>query len=175
MGTDNLQRWALIAEIVGGIAVVLSLIFVGLEIRQSSEETLQNTRALEVSAYQDLISQISTMNMLIIEDPSFAELYDRMIQGENPQNATERRRIDAFFILTARHGDMAFRQYENGLIDERSLNSVLTPLVVFVIQMQEGLPSWYQLENALNPAYVDYVNRRIELTELDENGMPVTR
>ena len=157
MGTDNLQRWALIAEIVGGIAVVLSLIFVGLEIRQSSEETLQNTRALEVSAYQDLISQISTMNMLIIEDPSFAELYDRMIQGENPQNATERRRIDAFFILTARHGDMAFRQYRNGLIDQDSLNSVLTPTITFLRLMKPAQDRWQRLKLDLDAEYVAYM------------------
>ncbi len=157
MSTENLQKWALVAEIAGGIAVVLSLIFVGLEIRQSSEETLQNTRALEVSAYQDLISQISTMNMLVISDPSFAELYDRMMLGEDPQNATERRRIDAFFILSARHGDMAYRQYRAGLIDQDSLNSALTPTLIFLRQMKIAQYRWELLKLDLDTEYVAYV------------------
>jgi len=44
---NSLQKWALIAEIIGGFAVVLSLLFVGFEIRQSSEETALNTLAIE--------------------------------------------------------------------------------------------------------------------------------
>ena len=36
MDNKSLQNWALVAEIIGGIAVVLSLIFVGLQIQQSS-------------------------------------------------------------------------------------------------------------------------------------------
>lgn len=154
---DKLQEYALIAEIISAFAVVASLIFVGLEIRQSSEETLQNTRALEINAYQDLISQISSMNKLVIEDPTFAELYDRVIQGEIPQNGTEKRRIDAYFILSARHGDMAYRQYRAGLIDQASLNSALTPTIVFLREMIPAQERWEILRLDLDPDYVAYL------------------
>ena len=36
MNNENLQRWALIAEIVGGAAVVLTLIFLALQVRENS-------------------------------------------------------------------------------------------------------------------------------------------
>ena len=55
----KLERWALIAEIVGGVAIVLSLIFVGLQVRQSAEQTALNTDAIRADAIQSLVGQIS--------------------------------------------------------------------------------------------------------------------
>lgn len=167
MNNENLQRWALIAEIIGGIAVVLSLIFVGFQIQQSSEETAMNTRALEATAYQNLIAQIESMNTLIIQDPEFADLYNRMLNRESPSNNVERQRIVTFITLSIRHGDMAFKQYQKELIDKESLDSVLTPLIVFLQVMEPAKPRWEQLSSALNTDYVKYVNEQIK------SGSPV--
>ena len=167
MNNENLQRWALVAEIVGGIAVVLSLIFVGLQIKQSSEETALNTRALQATAYQNLIAQIESMNTLIIQDSEFADLYNRMLNRESPTNRVERQRIVTFITLSIRHGDLAFKQYQNELIDKESLDSVLTPLIVFLQLMEPAKPRWEQLRPALNRDYVSYVDKQVKL------GIPV--
>jgi hypothetical protein len=66
---EKLQEYALIAEIISALAVVAGLVFVGLEIRQSTAQAEMNTRAIETAAYQDLIvrSSISTgMSWLIL-------------------------------------------------------------------------------------------------------------
>ena len=42
----RLQRWALVAEIIGGIAIIVSLIFVGYQVRQSTKEAELNRNAL---------------------------------------------------------------------------------------------------------------------------------
>ena len=162
MNNENLQRWALVAEIVGGIAVVLSLVFVGFQIQQSSEETAINTRALQATAYQNLIAQIESMNTLIIQDPEFADLYNRMMNGESPANSVERQRIITFVTLSIRHGDLAFRQYQNELIDKESLDSVLAPLIAFLRLMEPAKPRWEQLRQRLNRDYVSYVDEQVE-------------
>ena len=56
----NLKKWALIAEVTGGIAIVLSLIFVGIEVRQSSEAQLQGSTQAVVSEYNAGVRLIST-------------------------------------------------------------------------------------------------------------------
>lgn len=165
MENKVLKKWALIAEIAGGIAVILSLIFVGFQIQQSSQETALNTRALEATAYQNLIAQIESMTTLIIQDAEFADLYNRMLGGESPKNNVEKQRIVSFITLNIRHGDMAFRQFQKGLIDEASLNSVLTPLVNFLQLMEPAQPRWEQLQPALQPEYVLYVENQIRLRE----------
>jgi len=59
-------NWKETAEIVGVAAIVVSLIFVGLETRNGSVQAELNTRALEMTAYQQLIESISEMNRLSI-------------------------------------------------------------------------------------------------------------
>lgn len=163
MKNRDLKRLAMIAEIIGGIAVVLSLIFVGLQIRQSSQETALNTRVLEAAAYQDLISQLESMTILIISDPVFADIYNRMLNGESPANDVENQRIVSFITLNIRHGDMAFRQYQKGLIDKDSLDSVLTPLITFLNIMEPGQPRWDRLKPILDSGYVLYVDELIAM------------
>jgi hypothetical protein len=48
---EKLQEYALVAEIIGGIAIVCSLPFVGVQIRQSAKVS-------EINAYQELISRL---------------------------------------------------------------------------------------------------------------------
>ena len=51
MENNKLQKWALTAEIIGGIAVIISLVFVGLQVRNSAEGTrlaAEATRAATV-------------------------------------------------------------------------------------------------------------------------------
>lgn len=50
MNENNLKIWALGAEIVGGIAVILSLGVVAYELNQSNVQAELNTNALEISA-----------------------------------------------------------------------------------------------------------------------------
>ena len=61
------------AEIASAAAVVISLIFVGLEVRESARQTELNTQSLQLSAYQDLIGQIGTINVLNIQNPKEGE------------------------------------------------------------------------------------------------------
>jgi len=79
---EKLHEHALIAEIVGGIAIVCSLQFVGVQIRQNSEIS-------EINAYQDLISQITLMNSLRVQDAQFAGLFWRFDHGEQPRSDAE--------------------------------------------------------------------------------------
>jgi hypothetical protein len=71
---EKLQEYALIAEIISALAVVAGLIFVGLEINQSTEQSALNTRALETAAYQDLIAQILAINTAYDTDPYLSNL-----------------------------------------------------------------------------------------------------
>ncbi len=58
----KLEKWALIAEIIGGVAIVLSLLFVGLEIRG-------NTQVARAEAYESNIDSINEWRLELIRDP----------------------------------------------------------------------------------------------------------
>ena len=146
---ERLQEYALIAEIVGGIAIVLSLIFVGMQIRQNSEIS-------QINAYQELVSQITVMNTLRVQDAEFADLFWRFDHGQQPQDDKERARLEAFLYMVFRHGDLAYRQYGKGLIDRDGLVSVLSPTRSF-LNTQIGREVWETLSPSLQSGYVDFV------------------
>lgn len=63
-------RYRVFAEVASAAAVALTLVFVGLQLRETSRQTALNTASLQVSAYQDLNAQISHFNELLL-DPSW--------------------------------------------------------------------------------------------------------
>ena len=112
-----------IRETLAAIGVMASMVFVGVEIQQ-------NTRSMQVSAYQDLMQQISALNTLGIENPEFGVLlYENDIFVRDPNTLTDRERaqFDAYLWLLLRHGDMAYYQYERGLLDDERLQSAIRP------------------------------------------------
>lgn len=84
----SLQRYALVAEIIGGVALVIGLIFVGLELRQ-------NTTAQRVTATQTLV--VDYENAIDkLADAENACIYVLGINGLQNLSGIERYR---FFVL----------------------------------------------------------------------------
>ena len=83
-------------------AVVLSLVFVGLEVQETTEQTKLNTEVVQMAAYQDLIAQIAQINVVLLE-LDLTTLYRRMSNPNlsrsdlSPLEITEARHI--FFLL----------------------------------------------------------------------------
>ena len=159
---EKLQEYALVAEIISAIAIVASLVFVGLQIRLSAEETSLNTRSIQGDSYQGLIEQLNYTNLARVEYPQFAELMSRYQAGEEIIIPAEINQMNAFFALNIRYGDLAFRQFRNGLIDEQMLNSILGPIWGFLSAGRQGLQQWENLSRLLDPEYVRYLDQLLE-------------
>jgi hypothetical protein len=123
----KLEKWALIAEIVGSVAIVLTLVVLILEVHEGAQQTALNTQSLRVSNYQDLIAQINELNLLQIENR-----FDlRSVVGATSLedlSDEEARLVVPIMTMMFRHGDLAFYQYEQGMLTENRLESALRPL-----------------------------------------------
>jgi hypothetical protein len=154
----KLERWALIAEIASAVAVVSSLVFVGLQVRQGASETALNTRAIQASAYQALTAQLSEVPTLIIGNSDLAEAFSSVNRGEPPQSDLATTKLRQLALLIIRHGDTAFVQYQNGLIDESQLRSMLAP-VMRQLETEFGRQVW-EAHRGLSPEFKSYVNQQ---------------
>lgn len=95
----NLQELANLAEIIGAIAVALSLLFVGVQIRK-------NTAAEQASALQNTVAQDVQMCMTLgASDESGQALLDYSF---NPENLTDQQLTKGRWLFAA-----SFRQWEN--------------------------------------------------------------
>ena len=173
--STSFQKYGIIAEVVSAAAIVISLIFVGLEIRQSASQTEQNTLARKVSTYQELISKITELNRIQIDNPELAQAVVK-VETHEPVELTERESqiLYRHSWILFRHGDIAYYQYQSGLLSQERLKSSLGPLV-----SQFEYP-WYQLrwdQARVNfvPEYREFIDRIIQKKTFKVSEIQVNR
>ena len=157
------QRVKDILEGVGFVALIASLVFVGIETRNSSQQTALNTQAVEMAAYQELMNNIQEFNELSLESRHAAEAMIGL-WGAHAEDMEGFQRDRALFILF-RHGDLAYFQYERGAIDEDRL---LTAIRVIPLWRPEIIAWWTDRKHSFVPSYVEYIDGVIARYEAGE-------
>jgi hypothetical protein len=108
----KLKKFALIAEVIGGIAVIIGLIFVGLELRQ-------NTKMQRVTATQTLSVDYEYAVDALGRDAETACIYVRGINGLNNLNGVERFRFFVLWFHILRAGEQLHYYSLEGMVDPR--------------------------------------------------------
>jgi hypothetical protein len=153
-------------EVFGGIAVVASLVFLGIETRNGAIQTELNTEAVEMASYQQLVNSINEMNGLAVTDARLNDLLWK-VNRKQELNFEERGVYGYWLWMRIRHGDMAYFQYSRGAIDERRLRSALAPMI-YEISTPLGQELWKIRQGTLVPEFNEYVNDLVN--EMQESG-----
>jgi hypothetical protein len=101
----SLQDLGAIGEVVGGIAVVVSLVYVAYQVRQSTRQIEQNSRHLEASMYHATNDAFFRWFALLAQDAGLAALWNRALAGETLSH-DETTRVNSLIA-------MLFTCYEN--------------------------------------------------------------
>jgi hypothetical protein len=129
----NLQKWALVAELVSAVAIVVTLAFLVVEMRA-------NTTAIENQTYQELTQQLNNYRTNVMESDYPYALEKLLTNGwENLD------RIDKLKLLMLRHNlyaiyEMAYYSHKRGVFGE---------------------DEWARFQNAICVAYRSDVQRGI--------------
>lgn len=108
----KLKEYALVAEIVGGLAIVVGLVFVGLELRQNTlMERVTATQALSVN-YENAVNALG-------RDTETACIYVRGIMGLENLSGIERYRFFVLWFHVLRAGEQLHYYSLEGMVDER--------------------------------------------------------
>jgi hypothetical protein len=149
------EAWAAIGQLIGAAAVIASLIFVGIQIRQS-------VRASKATAFQGLVSSIIEVNIAHISNPGLLEIIDRAGKGEE-LNGTDHRLYVTLVLAAARLAQSAHYQMQLGLLDKSRLDSVTYNLVRH-LKTDTGRTVWAELGQRSDPEFRDYVDALIDRT-----------
>lgn len=170
----KLEKWALVAEIVAGLAVVISLIVVAFELDQNTEQARLETTALQNATYQNLVTNVIDLNSLIVQDSEFAEIVNRAEADPSALSPADIRRLSSYAISTFRHGDMAYFLYTQGTIDQDRLDSLLSIVITRINSSPSSSRIWDEFKEAgiLSSAYVAYVE---ELRESSNYSSSINR
>ena len=106
----SIQDWAAVAEIVGAIFIVISLLYLGKQLRDSNREA----RAATLHAVLDSENQF---NAMVVEH---AGTWDKVIRGEPLSEGEETRRGIVLFNMLMADSENRFHQYNAGYLGPES-------------------------------------------------------
>jgi len=149
----TIQEWGAIGEVVGGVAVVLSLLYLASQIRQS-------TKTARASSRQAILDKFYDAGWDLVRHP---HLQAALANGFNDFDSLSNNDKATFALVAGRYGGNLYNALllrKAGLLDEETLlvigrafvSSVATP----------GGQRWWHIEGrAFFPQLRDYVEARL--------------
>ena len=120
----KLERWALVAEIISGAAIVVTLVVLLLEVRG-------NTAAIQAATYQNVVDSITSGLSVRGIDPDAARIWDAGSAGEHLEPIDQSRYLN-LVGANMRRFENAFYQYRIGGIEEsqwRPIENIIEGLI----------------------------------------------
>jgi hypothetical protein len=108
----KLEKWGVIAEIVSGVAVVITLVVLIVGVRE-------NTAITRVSVYGDLLDAIGEIDRLTIADPELDRLISTLFEGSTETlTESQRRRVRTYLNALFKNYERAYFSREYGVIGD---------------------------------------------------------
>ena len=108
----SIQEWGAISEMVGAIAIVVSLIYVGVQIRQNTQATRVMTSQAFVESYFGVIGQIT-------RHPAFWDVYWRGLGGLSNLQGGELAAFGAWTGHLIRTWESFYFQWKAGAFEDQ--------------------------------------------------------
>lgn len=158
MTDRKLGNWVAIAEIISAAAVVISLIYVGLEIRRTTLESDADIQA-------ELLSYTHQRRYLVIESADLSSILAKGYADPTQLSPDEALRFQGYIELLYAAWERAYMTSEAGILSEDLFGewdswftSVAERDPAFVWPMVRDSQGWH-------PPFVDHVNRSLGYTK----------
>ncbi len=133
-----------VGEVVGATAVVVTLVYLAIQIKQ-------NTAAIRVSTHQDLLANQTAAQGAVANNPQLAELWQRADERYEDLTPAERKQFNVFILNMFNTFQSARFNYEAGLLDEEVWRAWFRGYAS-VIEASPGVRNeWEQLRELYTP------------------------
>ena len=152
----NWEALGAIGEIVGAVAVIVTLGYVAVQIRQ-------NTLSAKVLGNQLVDSSAATFNSLISQDKSTARLF--RLGSQDLANLDEDERVQFHFLMYQWFDFIhrCFQQHREGNMDESQWRGVAAG--VPVILAEPGIAQWWSTRQlSYSTQFVEFMERQVSET-----------
>jgi hypothetical protein len=151
MNSVDWTKWSAIAGVVSSFAILATLVYLAIQTQQVVTQTRQNSEAiLSASRQESLNAELQVLRM-IYDDPitSFEQpLQDGTI-------GLKQRAVD-FSLFRVR--ELQWLQYQDGLLDEATMQSYVSILVLNIQTSDRIRRHWDAYSAAFSPGFVAQVN-----------------
>src|SRR5438132_7411512 len=137
-----------ISQLVAAVGVILSLVFVGLQIKQ-------NTRALQRTEHNSTMAQWTVIRQAIAQNRDIAELMTAGLHGERALDAADQLRLEQ---MLAEHFWAAFHIWDRtqrGVFPKGTFELAAGPLLTELLNTPRGAAWWRNAKgNGFIPGFV---------------------
>jgi hypothetical protein len=144
----SLEQFATLAQIVASVGVVISLIFVGLQVRQS-------TAALQRNEHNSTMEQWTVIRMAIAKHRDIAELMTAGLGGERQLDAADQLRLEQMLQENAWAAFHIWDRTRRGVFPKGTFEQTGGALLRIVLKTPRGVTWWQSAKKVgFAPEYV---------------------
>jgi hypothetical protein len=131
----SFEKLSYLAQIVASVGVIVSLIFVGLQIRQ-------NTGALQRNEHNSTMAQWTVLRMAIAKHRDIAELMTAGLHGEGTLDAADHLRLEQMLQENARASFHIWERTQRGIFPKGTFELTAGPLLGGLLRTERGAAWW---------------------------------
>lgn len=160
----SIQEWAAIAEIIGAVAVVASLVYLAVQIRQNTHGLSMTLKSTELAAFERNVEAGNRIREIFILNPDILELYERGLKSYADLGSSDKMRFGMVLsnVFSAFQGAY-IRQltYGNDPANFAGSELLLDSYIKF-----RGVREWLSnTDRDWRPQFAALVQQRIEMFE----------
>ena len=150
----NWEAIGAVAELLGAVGVIGSLVYLAAQIRQ-------NTRSLRATAYQTITGHVGDINRALFENADVAHVVEVGSQDPAQLSPVERRRFNAYQMMRFMHYDNLYRQYTSGMLDKNQWRA-FRRILANSLQQPGTLAWWKESSRVFGDEFARKVNSLLE-------------
>jgi len=153
----TLEQWAYIGEIVAAAAVVASLIYLAIQVRQSNALVRAQTRQIMMQMGQQELHKV-------VDDPKIWSLWTKEQMTDD-----EKARMHSFLMANLRQREYEWLEKEEGVIDPKMFEAYAG--ITAIVLGTERTRRWWAVHghsHAFDPGFVSFVDELLEKSELTD-------
>jgi hypothetical protein len=131
----SFEQISYLAQIVASIGVIISLIFVGLQIRQ-------NTRALQRNEHNSTMEQWTVIRQAIAQNRDIAELMTAGLAGERALDAADQLRLEQMLLENAWAAFHIWDRTQRGIFPKGTFEATGGALLETLLTTPGGATWW---------------------------------
>jgi hypothetical protein len=161
----SISEWGAVGEVVGAVAVLVTLVHLTLQIREARRAMVATTQQNISDTSVDLFASLSTSTAL-------AEAFARAARGE-ALTPGEKQQVSGWWSAVLRHAENMHYQYEQGMLPADLLEPSGRRIATGLLQMPFALRSWRVNASDHRPEFVAWLEQEIErkrVARTDESG-----
>jgi hypothetical protein len=149
----KLSDWASIAEILGAVAIVISLVYVGQQVRESARQTELNTNAVQAATLQGMVDLSTNYLIDTSLDREFIRTLGRAQADPGQLDEIEALQMQRIIRSQWLRYQGAYRHWQRGSLDDADWEAYIDFICAPTPNVGEG--SWVTLQAEFWPGERD--------------------